>query len=165
MVWNRVLPAVAVLAFVLGPGPARTQEPTETHLEAALDALQASPAARSYDDLLPAVAEAVKGQLILLRPDLHVVIGETVDEVVQTLVPRRAELNNELAKVWAQGFTEDELVTIATFYNSPAGKKFNQAGPRVINSSLNVAQAWAGRIRGELIEKTREQLRADGEDF
>ncbi|WP_421724144.1 DUF2059 domain-containing protein [Bauldia sp.] len=164
MVVKKFLSA-AIFAAAIGVTPVKAQEITETHLEAALDALRSSPAARSYDDLLPAVAEAVKSQLILIRPDLHAVIGETVDEVVLTLVPRRSDLDQELARVWAQGFTEDELVTIAEFYNSPAGRKFNETGPRVISDSFGVAQAWAGRVREELIEATRVRLREQGEEF
>jgi uncharacterized protein len=151
----------AVAVFIGLTAPAWAQEITQSHLGAALDALKASPAARSYDDLLPAVAEAVKSQLINIRPDLHTQISETVDKVVLSLVPRRTDLDNDLARVWAKGFTEDELVTIAAFYNSPAGKKFNQIGPQVIADAYQVAQNWANRVREELLQKSRDELNKD----
>ena len=159
MSFIRLVTRTCALCVVIGlTAPAGAQEITQSHLNAALDALKASPAARSYDDLLPAVAEAVKSQLINIRPDLHSQISDTVDKVVLALVPRRADLDNDLARVWAKGFTEDELVTIATFYNSPAGKKFNQIGPQVISNSYQVAQSWATRVREELLQKARDEL-------
>ncbi|MEP2741875.1 DUF2059 domain-containing protein [Bauldia litoralis] len=156
----------AVLALAMGVVvPASAQEITQSHIDAALDALRASPASRSDDDLLPAVAEQVKSQLILMRPDLHSQISATVDTVVLALVPRRNDLDNDVARVWAKGFTEDELVTIATFYESPAGQKFNRIGPTVISDAFQVAENWAKRVREELLEKTREALKQEGVEF
>jgi uncharacterized protein len=159
MSFVRLVARACALCVIIGlTAPAGAQEITQSHLNAALDALKASPAARSYDNLLPAVAEAVKSQLINIRPDLHSQISDAVDKVVLTLVPRRTDLDNDLARVWAKGFTEDELVTIATFYNSPAGKKFNQIGPQVIAEAYQVAQNWANRVREELLQKSRDEL-------
>ncbi|MCB1487621.1 MAG: DUF2059 domain-containing protein [Bauldia sp.] len=163
---TRNVSRAAILALAVSlAAPVGAQEITQSHLDAALDALRASPASRSYDNLLPAVAEQVKSQLILMRPDLHTQISETVDEVVLTLVPRRNDLDNDLARVWAKGFTEDELVTIATFYASPAGQKFNQIGPKVISDAFKVAEGWANRVREELVEKTQEALKNQGVEF
>ncbi len=163
---TRNVSRAAMLAFAISLAvPVSAQEITQSHLDAALDALKASPAARSYDDLLPAVAEQVKSQLILTRPDLHREISDTVDAVVLSLVPRRADLDNDLARVWAKGFTEDELVTIATFYASPAGQKFNKIGPTVISDAFKVAEGWAKRIREELLVKTREEMKKQGVEF
>jgi uncharacterized protein len=163
---TKIVLRAAIFATAIGLAfPASAQEITQSHLSAALDALRASPAERSYDDLLPAVAEAVKSQLILIRPDLHKEISDTVDAVVLSLVVRRNDLDNDLARIWAQNFTEDELVTIAAFYNSPAGKKFNEVGPKVITDAYQVAQNWATRVREELLQKTRDELKKQGEDF
>lgn len=163
---RRILSHASVVAVVLGlTGPVAAQEITQTHLEAALEVLKSSPASRSYDDLLPAVADAVKSQLILQRPDLHKQISETVDTLVVTLVPRRSDLDNDLARVWAKGFTEDELVTIASFYSSPAGQKFSQIGPNVISEGYKVAEGWAVRVREELLEKSRLELQKEGVEF
>jgi hypothetical protein len=166
MFLNRFVIGASVLAVVVGlSSPAAAQEITETHLEAALEVIKASPASRSFDDLLPATAEAVKSQLILMRPDLHRQIGETVDEVAVEMVPRRAELDLEVARVWAGVFTEDELVTILAFYESPAGKKFNQLGPDAIAKGFVAAEKWSVRMREELAERVQEVLVEKGVDF
>ena len=161
----KIVPTLA-LAFALGTAiPANAQDITETHIEAALEALRASPAAGSYDALLPAIADNIKGQLILIRPDLHKEIGVVVDEIAVGLNDRRAELDREVAITWAQAFTEDELVTIAEFYKSPAGQKFNQIGPKVIGDSLIAAEAWSQGLRRELFDAAREAMKEQGEEF
>lgn len=161
----RIVPTLA-LAIALGTAaPVAAQDVTETHVEAALAALQASPASSSYDDLLPAVAENIKGQLILIRPDLHQEISVVVDGIAEGMADRRVELDREVAVKWAEAFTEDELVTIAEFYKSPAGQKFNEIGPKVIAESLVVAENWAQGLRREMFDAAREAMKAQGEEF
>ncbi len=145
--------------------PASAQEISQSHLDAALVAVQSAGAARGFDSVLPALAERVKSRLIRVRPDLHQVISTVVENVALTLTPRRVDLDRAVATVWARSFTEDELVTIAEFYKSPTGQKFADIGPRVIQDSLRSVESWSTRVGEELYEKSREELAREGYDF
>ena len=46
------------------------------------------------------------------------------------LQPRFGELTNEIARLYATHFTEQELKDILAFYTSPAGKKMLSEQPR-----------------------------------
>ena len=142
--------------------PASAQEISQSHLDAALVAVQSAGAARGFDSVLPALAERVKSRLIRVRPDLHQVISTVVENVALTLTPRRVDLDRAVATVWARSFTEDELVTIAEFYKSPTGQKFAEIGPRVIQDSLKSVESWSTRVGEELYEKSREELARQG---
>lgn len=155
----------ALLVAAALTAPAGAQEISQSHLDAALVAVQSAGAARGFDSVLPALAERVKSRLIRVRPDLHEVISTVVEDVALTLIPRRADLDRAVATVWAKNFTEDELVTIAEFYKSPTGQKFAEIGPRVIQESLNSVESWSTRVGEELYEKSREQLAKDGYDL
>lgn len=155
----------ALLVAAALTAPAGAQEISQSHLDAALVAVQSAGAARGFDSVLPALAERVKSRLIRVRPDLHEVISTVVEDVALTLIPRRVDLDRAVATVWAKNFTEDELVTIAEFYKSPTGQKFAEIGPRVIQESLNSVESWSTRVGEELYEKSREQLAKDGYDL
>lgn len=157
--------AIGMLVATLVAGTATAQEITPSHLQAALAAVTSAGAARGFDLVLPAVAENVQNQLIRTRPDLHKEVSDAVEAVALTLVPRRQDLNNDIARIWASKFSEDELNQIAAFYQSPAGAKFATQGPLVIQEAYQVVQAWSGRVTEELLEKTREELRNRGVDF
>lgn len=152
-------------AIALAAGPARADEITPEHLQAALDAVAASRLGNNYDNVLPAVSESVQNQLIRLRPDLYQKISDVVQQVALTLVARRADLNNDVARIWANTFTEDELKTITTFYRSPAGQKFLENGPKVVADSVNALKGWSDRLTEELMEKSREALKQQGIEF
>lgn len=153
--------AAIALATVLAQ-PAAAQEISQSHLNAALVAVQSAGAARGFDSVLPAIAERIKGRLIRVRPDLYQEISVTVEQVALELAVRRKDLNEAVARVWAKAFTEDELVTIAEFYKSPTGQKFAEIGPIVIQDSLKQVESWSTRVGEELYEKSRESLVKQG---
>ncbi|MBN8996391.1 MAG: DUF2059 domain-containing protein [Rhizobiales bacterium] len=152
--------AVAVLA-----GPARADEITPSHLQAALEVITASKLGTTYDAVLPEISASVQSQLIRLRPDLYQQISDTVNDVALALVSRRTDLNNDVARIWANAFTEDELKVISTFYRSPAGQKFLAVSPKVVFDSSNALKGWSQRVSEEMMEKSREALKQQGVEF
>jgi uncharacterized protein len=158
--------AAVLAALVAVPAaPLFAQEISPSQLAAALDVINAQPSTASYDTLLPSIANDVTNRLIRARPDLHQEITDTVQAIALKLVVRRKELDQDIARVYAKAFTEEELKTIATFLKSPAGQKYQTDGPKVIADSFQAVQAWSDRMGAELVDKTREELKKQGHDF
>ncbi len=155
------LALVAAFAVAM-PAPARAQEISPSHLAAALDVVVVTQTGRNFDDVLPTLAVQVQDMLIRIRPDVHAQITAAVDTMALELVSRRAELNNDIARIWAQAFTEDELKAISVFYRSPAGAKLAGTGASVLADSVRAAQGWSERLQEELIAKSREELKRQG---
>jgi hypothetical protein len=156
---------VGMAVVMLAANPVRAQEISQSHLAAALDALASAKASRGFDTVLPALSERVQNQLIRIRPDLHKQITDVVEAVALKLVARRADLDNDIARIWAKSFTEEELLAIAAFFKSPAGVKYADLGPRVIAESYQAVQGWSDRVGAELLEKSREELKKQGVEF
>jgi hypothetical protein len=68
------------------------------------------------------------------------------------LAARRAELTNDVARVWAQAFTEQELRAITAFYTSPVGRKLAEVGEPVMTETVGALQAWSDRLATELLD-------------
>jgi len=159
--------AVAGLA-VAGAMTAHAQNDEEispSHLAAALDAVQNGPDSKRLDDILPGLSLQVQNQLIQLRPDLHKEITDAVETTALKIASRRRELNDDLARVWAKNFSEQDLKAISAFYKSAAGKKLAEIGPKVIGDSLQTTRQWSNRVAEELFEKSREELKQRNVDF
>ncbi len=154
--------AVAAALVALPASSPFAQEISPSHLAAALDVVNSTVAAASFDTQLPRIANEVTNRLIRARPDLHQEIADTVQAVALKLVVRRRELDQDVARVYAKAFTEDELKAIAAFLKSPAGQKYQQDGPKVVNETLQAVQAWTDRLGAELLDKTREELKKQG---
>jgi hypothetical protein len=125
---RKVFRAVVLASAISGLSVplASAQEITESHLAAALLASRSTPALGNFDNILPFLAEQVQNRLIRVRPDLHKEIAAVVDDAAVKLVARRADLDNDVARVWARAFTEDELNEINAFFSSDVGKKYKE---------------------------------------
>ncbi len=156
--------AAALASAPLAPS-ATAQELSAEHIAVAVEVVRNAGATRGFDNVLPRLAGQVIDRLIRLRPDLHQQITAAVEAVALKLAVRRTELDTEVARIWAQNFTEDELKYLLEFYTSAAGKKFSEIGPLMVAESLQAVDRWSGRVGEELLEKTREELRNQGVDL
>ena len=154
--------AVAAALVALPASSLLAQEISPSHLAAALDVIAATTATASFDTRLPQLADEVTNRLIRARPDLHQEIADTVQAVALKLVVRRKELDQDVARVYAKAFSEDELKAIAAFLKSPAGQKYQTDGPTVFRDTLQAFQRWSDRVGAELLDKTKEELKNQG---
>src|SRR5690606_2817803 len=103
---RRLFAAVAASAMLALASPAFAQDVSETHLQAAREAIAAIHATDSFDGILPSAAGALEQQLIQKNPDLQALISSTVSEKALALAARRSDLEKEAALAYAKVFSE-----------------------------------------------------------
>jgi len=157
--------AALVVTAMVAAAPGRADDITPSHMAAALEAVHSAKASKGFDNVLPLLSEKVQDEIIRLRPDLYKQITDVVQQEALKLVVRRADLDADVARIWANAFTEDELKSITAFYKSPAGLKFVDIGPQVVGSSLQAVKGWSDRVGQELLQKSREELKKQGVEF
>ena len=148
--------AAAVAASLIAPAAA--QDVSESHLNAARDAIGAIRATAQFDNILLAAALNLKSQLIQANPDQEAIISATVDETALALAGRRGDLEAEAARVYANYFTEDELRSIAEFYASEAGQKLLANGPQATRDVLRAADIWSRGVNRDLAVEANQAL-------
>ncbi len=142
--------------------PAAAQEISESRLAAAEMVAKSAPALGNFDNILPGLATEAKDRLIRVRPDLYKEISAVVDEVALKLAARRAELDNDIARIWAKNFTEEELKAINDFYTSDVGEKLKANLSSMGEDILRASRSWTNRVSDELLDKSREELKQRG---
>ena len=157
--------AALVVTAMVSAAPSRADDVTPSHLAAALEAVHSAKASKGFDNVLPLLSEKVQDQIIRLRPDLYKQITDVVQQEALKLVARRGDLDADVARIWANAFTEEELKAITAFYKSPAGLKFVDIGPQVVGASLQAVKVWSDRVGQELLQKSREELKKQGIEF
>jgi hypothetical protein len=155
---RRTVAALAASAFVVLSSQAFAQDISDTHIKAARGAMAAVRATEQYDLLLAGAAQMLKTELIQQNPDLTDQITSTVDEKALALAARRADLEREVALIYARAFSEPELNTITTFYNSEAGKKLLTQGPLINREMARAADIWQRGIQRDLATGVGETL-------
>lgn len=152
--------ATVASAAILSTLPAFAQDITDEHLKAAHAAVNAIGATDPFDLILPQLAGQLKQTLIQKNPDMQVLIEKTVDDKTIALAPRRADLEKEASTAYAKVFSADELTSIATFYESDAGKKLIAQGPVVIGELRKAAEIWQRGIARDLSAEVAKTLDA-----
>ncbi|HBF28086.1 DUF2059 domain-containing protein [Rhizobium sp.] len=155
---GRLAAGVVIAASLLAGPAARAQNVTDAQIDVARSAITALGVTNVFDNILPNLAARLKAQLFQSYPNLEEQINSTVDKQAIALAPRRGDLEKEAAIVYAKAFTQDELKQIATFFNSPAGKKLINDQP-VANRELGkAADIWASGIARDLEKNTNDVL-------
>ena len=147
------------LAMAFAVAAPAQDAPSASHVEAAREAVDAIGATRQFDSILISTALNLKTRLIQDNPDQEAIISATVDETALSLAGRRADLENEAARIYARLFTEEELTAIAEFYRSDAGQKLIANGPAATRGVLQAADIWSRGVARDLAEAAGAQLR------
>ena len=153
------LGCLALGDIALGQGPAA---PSAAAIAAAKELVALKGGATMFDPLVPGVIESAKNSLVPTNPQLQQQLNEVAAQLRREFDPKRAEILNEVAKVYAQRFTEPELKEIVAFYKTPIGKKMIIEEPIALDQSLKVAQAWATRFSDEVLERFRAEMKKKG---
>lgn len=151
---------VALVGVALTSFPAYAATPAA--IATAGEIVKLSGAATLFNSLVPGVIEQSKILFLQQNPGLAGDLNEIGTRMRTEFAPRLNELNLEVAKIYAEQFTEQELKDLLTFYNSAVGKKFVASQENVVNSSLRLAQDWANKLSEEVTAKMRDELKKKG---
>ena len=155
------LAAVAVALVAFGPA-AHSQQPSATALATAKELIKETGAATAFNPLIAGVVEQAKLLYLQQNPALAKDLNEIAEKIRTDLAPRFAELTDEMAKLYATQFTDQELKAILVFYQSPVGKKLLAKQPTVLDSSMKFAQTWANALSDQVIAQMRAELKKRG---
>jgi hypothetical protein len=79
--------------------------------------------------------------------------------------PRRQEMVNDFATLYARRFSESEMKEAIAFYRSPVGKKFAAEEPAVVDQGLEHIQSISSRLSQEVFNRMRAEMKKKGHDL
>jgi len=162
-----VRPAAIAVALVAASSAAHAQQrqPSPASLLVAKQLITVTGATALFNPLIAGVVEQAKNLYLQQNPSLAKDLNEIANKMRKDLQPRFSELTNEVARLYATHFTEQELKDMLAFYKSPTGKKMLVQQPDVINASMKFAQDWANKLSEQVTAQMREELKKKGHDF
>jgi uncharacterized protein len=100
-----------------------------------------------------------------MNPGLFKDLNEVATRLRAEFNPRRNEVIDEIARLYAQKFTEAEMKDVIAFYKSPVGKKFVTEEPALIDQGLARAEQWSRRVADEVMVRFRAEMKKKGHDL
>ena len=139
------------------PAPAPEPEVSPSHLALAREVMLSSGIARSFDSIIPTMADQIRKNAVT-RPDL----AKDLDEVLKSLDPemelQKQRLINIAARIYAKRLTEAELKDIVTFFRSPAGKRYVETQPQILDDMVGAMQDWTQEVSEYVMVRTRAEM-------
>lgn len=146
---------VATAQTAAPAAPAQSQY-SESHLALARQVVTSSGLSRSFEAVIPQMEEGLLRQLAR-----NPALVEDATEVVRALRPemnlQRQVMVNRAARVLAGRLTEEELEGVAAFFDSPAGRRYVEVQPAVLDGLISEMQVWSQELNQYL------QIRAQAE--
>ena len=141
---------------------ASAQQPPPAAMASAKELTSITGATTLFSPLIAGVVEQAKVLYLQQNPALSKDLNEIATQMSADLQPRFSELTEEVARLYAANFTEQELKDILAFYKTTAGKKVLAEQPKIVNSSMKFAQEWANKLSDQVIAKMRDELKKRG---
>jgi hypothetical protein len=141
---------------------ASAQTPSPAAIAAAKELIAAKGATNMFDPVVPGVIETAKNMFLRTNPNL----GKDLNEVAQKLRAqyegKRKDVEDVLARTYAEKMTEKELKEAAAFYKSPLGQKIIVVEPQVLEQGMTNIQAWADNFSEQILTQMRAEMKKRG---
>lgn len=158
----------AGLAFGAGtPATAQGTPPSAgqiapDRLAAARDLLQATNTEAQFATVIPMMFGQLKQSMPPSDPKMRQELNQVFTEVEKQFLERRSEVLDQIAVLYAQKFTAEEMKALSDFYRSPMGQKFITAIPELTAEAMKMGNAWGRRIAADAERKVRDEMRKRG---
>jgi len=159
--WAAAAALAVSMAFAAVP-PAISQEISPDQLALARKYVDLTNKAQVYEAILATTAEQTSKLLSQHNPDITDKIDAVIGKILETYKGKNDELFNQLARIYASSFTQDELQQIVTFYETPAGQKLASSAFNINRDAGKVMQLYAYNFGTEFVSKVRAELKAEG---
>lgn len=163
----RCIVIAAALAMASTVSAQQPQQPSPSPAAVALakEVIAAKGANSMYDPVLIGVIEQGKNLLLQQNPTLSRELNEVAVKLRNDLRVRTEELTTDIAQRYAARFNEQELKDVLAFYKTPVGQKVILEEPKILDASVQQAQAWASRLSEEVLDKFRTEMKKKGHDL
>jgi hypothetical protein len=141
--------------------PAPANPPSPAQLALARELIDLMGLSKLADPIMPAFGNQIR-QRSVTRPELT----KDLEQVLQSLGPeldQQKQLLLETApRLYASAFTEAELKEIIAFYKTPAGQKYFQATPTILDEVDAETRRWAERVSEYVMTRVRAEMAKRG---
>ncbi|WP_298603196.1 DUF2059 domain-containing protein [uncultured Sphingorhabdus sp.] len=158
--------AIALICAVhLSAAKAQPANPSPAAIATAKEILTLKQATGIYTGAVANVIQNMKNTLLQSNLNYQRDLNEVATQIAGEMKPREAQIANDVARIYAQNFTEAELRDLLTFYKSPLGQKSLTMDPKAVNDTMSYMDQWAVRFSEEVNGRFRAEMRKRGKEI
>jgi hypothetical protein len=163
--------AVLTFALIAAPSAGYSQQkptvtqPTTTAIALSLEILRLKGSIAMVDPIVSGVIAKVRGMHLQTNPMLSKPLNEVAILLGKEFAQVSADLQQDVAGLYATRFTEAELKLIVAFYNSPAGQKVIKEEPLIFEVTVQQLKLWEESFAEEVLSRFRAEMKKRGHEL
>jgi len=156
-----------VLGQTAAPAPAAPAAPpvSPAALAAARDVVIGSGLSRSFETYVPQYMDQLKRSILTTRPEIGKELTEVMEALKTEFESQKEEMISITARIYAQRMAEADLRESAAFFRTPAGQRYVQAQPLVLDDLFSQMQVWTQRLSEMMVGRVRTELKKKNVEF
>ena len=131
-------------------------------MQAARDFLAVKGVNQIYANAVPNIIQRAKDSFLANNLNYQKDLNEVALTVAQTEAGKEKEIGEQMAKIYANDFAEQELKDLTTFYKSALGQKVLAQEPRSIQASMMFMNQWAQTMSESILAEFRSEMKKRG---
>lgn len=158
----------AMLSLILSAfvaAPAMSQEVSPDQLALARKYIDLTDKSGLYESTVVNEGIKVYQQIFPQNPQIADQLNTAIGKVIEGYKGRKGELFDQIARVYALTFSQQELQQIVDFYSSPTGQKLATANAELNRSIADVMKVFKNNLATEFFAKVRAELKTQGIDI
>jgi hypothetical protein len=159
------LVALVMVAIAQPAAPQSSPQPSPAAILLAKQIVDVKGVKSMFEPMVRGVVQKVKDTFMQTNFMWSKDLNEVAVIVQKDYDPRLNELIDETARIYASHFTEAELKSMLTFYQSPVGRKMIAEEPKALDESMANAGNWGDKLSEEVITKMRIEMKKRGHDL
>jgi uncharacterized protein len=153
------------LAVFAAPAAAQKKPPDAAALTAAQDLLAAIGAEKQLETMIPLMLQSMRGLVLKTKPNAQKEVDESLAALASKFQSRRRELLDQLAPLYAERISQEDMKAMAAFFRTPAGQRFIALQPELMREGAVLGQRWGQQIGQEVETELRQELKKRGVDL
>lgn len=164
---RRLLPQLVFGLVLCLAAPATAQQgqsgpPASGGKAAALRLLETTGAAKQFDAVIPTMMAQFANVLIQQHPTHEKDIREVLARIIERMSSRKQEIIDQIAVLYSERFTIEEIDEVNRFFASGVGARFVQEQIGLTRDTMALGQRWGEQIGREIDTEVRRELKARG---
>jgi hypothetical protein len=151
------LATTSVALFMLASPVFAQAQPSASHMALARDVAITSGMTRSFDAMVEPFLDQLQ-QMNVTRPEIKQDLDQVVAQIRPELDKEKQKMVDNAARAFASRMTEAELKTISDFYKSPAGKKYVETQPGILDDVVRDLATWTQQTAQFVMTRAREEM-------
>ncbi|MBV8796250.1 MAG: DUF2059 domain-containing protein [Hyphomicrobiales bacterium] len=147
------------------PTTAAPAAPSPAALAAADKILNTIGLKQSIAIVVPAMMQELETNVTRTRPEIRDSLRATLKSIQPAFDETAKQTYLQAETLLASQMSEPDIIQVAAFFDSPAGKKYVQVTPVFLQNLSDVTGAWREKLSEDILERARAEMKKKGVDF